>query len=295
MYHAIRIQETLGSTGEVQLHYEAIGEGKPVVLLHGFGCDHRLMTGCMEPVFLKHPVPGYRRYYIDLPGMGLSKAPLIMATADEILEVLVRFLTEVVKERFLLVGQSYGGYLARGILSRLKDRIDGLTLICPVIVPEHTQRDVPSRELHINDESFLRNLTGTEHESFTSNTVIANQQTYARYKTEIDPGVRLADKAYLNQLQQRYAFSSDADALIHENPFTMPSLFITGRQDTCVGYQDQWKILEDYPRATFAALDIAGHNLHLDRPKLFNDLVDDWLNRTELSADIISADNSILS
>lgn len=33
--------------------------------------DHRLMSGCMEPIFTKRE--GWRRIYIDLPGMGVTK------------------------------------------------------------------------------------------------------------------------------------------------------------------------------------------------------------------------------
>lgn len=32
------------------LHYVAFGEGTPVLALHGWSPDHRLMTGCLEPV-----------------------------------------------------------------------------------------------------------------------------------------------------------------------------------------------------------------------------------------------------
>ena len=58
----------------IQVHYEVRGEGKPVIMLHGCGCDYRLMSGCMEPVFQGHQ--GYQRIYIDLPGMGETNAPL---------------------------------------------------------------------------------------------------------------------------------------------------------------------------------------------------------------------------
>jgi hypothetical protein len=35
-------------------------------------------------------------------------------------------------QRFTVVGQSYGGYLARGVLARWVTSIDGMALICPV-------------------------------------------------------------------------------------------------------------------------------------------------------------------
>ncbi|WP_286167138.1 alpha/beta hydrolase [Clostridium sp. D33t1_170424_F3] len=56
---------------------------------------------------------------------------------------------------------------------------------------------------------------------------------------------------------------------------------MTGRQDGCVGYRDLWRLLEDYPRATFAVLDMAGHNLQIEQPELFHSLVENWLVRTE--------------
>jgi len=54
----------------ISINYEIIGEGKPIIMLHGYYVDHRLMTGCMEPVLSSKE--GFKRIYIDLPGMGKS-------------------------------------------------------------------------------------------------------------------------------------------------------------------------------------------------------------------------------
>ena len=56
---------------------------------------------------------------------------------------------------------------------------------------------------------------------------------------------------------------------------------ICGKQDKCVGYQDAWRLTESYSRATFSVLDMAGHNLQIEQPHLFNELVIDWLLRIE--------------
>ena len=60
-----------------------------------------------------------------------------------------------------------------------------------------------------------------------------------------------------------------------------PTLILAGRQDAMVGYRDAWKILENYPRGTFAVLDRAGHNLQIEQETLFNALVNEWLDRVE--------------
>ena len=38
-------------------------------------------------------------------------------------------------------------------------------------------------------------------------------------------------------------------------------------------------LLKYYPRATLAVLDRAGHALHMEQSKLFNMLVEEWLDR----------------
>jgi hypothetical protein len=77
------------------------------------------------------------------------------------------------------------------------------------------------------------------------------------------PGLGAADEAALQRIASRYALDHEPEDA--SSPFTQPSLFITGRQDQVVGYRDAWARIEHYPRSTFAALDAAGHNVHLDQ------------------------------
>ena len=46
---------------DIKINYEIIGEGKPFLMIHGYTPDHRLMMGCMEPVF--ESASGYKRFY----------------------------------------------------------------------------------------------------------------------------------------------------------------------------------------------------------------------------------------
>ncbi|TLD02306.1 acetoin dehydrogenase E2 subunit dihydrolipoyllysine-residue acetyltransferase [Robinsoniella peoriensis] len=263
----------------MQIHYEVIGEGKPVIMLHGCACDYRLMLGCMEPVF--NMCEGYQRIYIDLPGMGETKAPLSEGSSDKIMELLITFIKRVTKGSFLIAGESYGGYLARGILTRLSQDIDGFLMICPVIVPGHNLRNVPGKEVLQYDEEFLRGLSADERESYCGYAVVANQDIFQRYQEEILPGLKMADSSFIEKLQNDYAFSFDVDRKSRELRFEKPVLLLAGRQDNCVGYQDLWSIIEDYPRGTFAVLDMAGHNLQIEQSEIFNSLVKEWIQRTE--------------
>jgi len=259
----------------INVYYEIFGEGKPILCIHGFGCDHKLMTGCMEPVFRNHD--GYQRIYVDLPGMGKTKGESEFNSSDKILEVLVSMIQDLTDDNFLLAGESYGGYLARGILSKLHERVDGMLLLCPVVVPKHEDRILPQKETLILDKQ----LNTKENQEFIKFAVIANQAAFSRYQDEIETGIKIADLEFLKQVKESYAFTFDVDEVLRQNTFQKPALFLCGRQDNSVGYQDLWKLVEDYPRAEFAVLDMAGHNLQIEQPMLFEAFVNNWITRME--------------
>src|SRR2546429_6672386 len=79
--------------GQVVVHYVEHGTGRPVLVLHGAGVDHREARACFEPVF--HGVAGLRRIYPDLPGMGRTLAPETLRSADDVLDTLLTFADEV--------------------------------------------------------------------------------------------------------------------------------------------------------------------------------------------------------
>ena len=43
---------------EIPIYYEILGSGMPVLMIHGWSVDHRLMKGCMEPVLKPWSFPG---------------------------------------------------------------------------------------------------------------------------------------------------------------------------------------------------------------------------------------------
>ena len=57
---------------DVPIYYEIHGSGTPILMIHGWSVDHRLMKGCMEPIFQSLDTP-WQRIYFDLPGMGKTK------------------------------------------------------------------------------------------------------------------------------------------------------------------------------------------------------------------------------
>jgi pimeloyl-ACP methyl ester carboxylesterase len=262
----------------VPVHYEIRGSGRPMIMIHGFVVDSRSLMGAMEPVFAHKA--GWRRIYFDMPGMGKTPGSDAIASSDDMLDLVLGFIDAVIPgERFALVGQSYGGYLARGVLARKANTIDGMSLICPVAIAERSKRDLPQRTVVTKDDAWLASLSRTDADAFTPNFVVQTESTWRRFRDELLPAIRGADQPFLEKISQRYALSFDVDNF--HTPFTNPVLMLTGRQDSDVGYRDQWKLLQNYPRATFAVLDGAGHGLAIEQAGLFGKLTEEWLDRLD--------------
>lgn len=262
----------------IAIHYEIYGLGRPILMIHGWSPDHRLMTGCMEPIFTGMD-DAWKRIYLDLPGMGKTKGAPWITGSDPMLDVVLGFIDAVIpSQRFCVAGESYGGYLARGVVNKRQSDVDGLLLICPVASEETRLANLPELKVLEKDEAFMASLTEEGKNSFTSLAVRQTPRAWQRFKEEILPGLNLADYDFLsNCLGQKTPYSFNVDHLAE--PFAKPTLMLTGRQDNAVGYQDLWKILEVYPRASFAVLDKAGHNLQIEQEVLFEALVKEWLER----------------
>ena len=261
----------------LSIYYESIGQGRPIIMLHGFYPDHRLMSGCMEPIFAKQT--GYQRIYLDLPGMGQTKGADWITSSDSMLTVVMDFIDHILPgQNFLLAGESYGGYLARGIVYKWAQRVDGLMLLCPCIIANQAKRDRPPHVVIKPDQKLLGTLQPADATEFGSMAVVQNEANWRNFRDNVLCGVRIADNEMLSNLQKTaYEFSFPIDKLAH--PFANPTLLLLGRQDASVGYKDAWSILDNYPRASFAVLDRAGHCLEIEQEGLFRCLVNEWLDR----------------
>lgn len=138
------------------------------------------------------------------------------------------------------------------------------------------KRILPDKQVILQDEELLNKLTSTEREAFCELAVIANEYTYKRFQEEIKPGLDIANYEFIERLQKNYSLTMD----FHRKKYEKPVLLLAGRQDISVGYQDIIEINDDYPRATLAVLDMAGHNLQIEQPELFESLVGEWIRRT---------------
>lgn len=261
----------------IPMYYEEFGTGFPIVMLHGWPADHRHMVADMEPLFQHHT--GWRRIYPDLPGMGKTPGAAWITHQDHMLEVVVEFLQQVAPDqRYVVVGSSYGGYLARGLIHEHGARMDGVFLMVPAVEMDETKQNFPPPQVLVEDPQFLSALR-PEDALLSKMAVVQSAERLETFRTNIQPAIAAADHAFLERLEQHFAFSFPVDQLA--TPFPGPTLILTGRQDSTCGYREAWTLLDNYPRGTFAVLDRAGHGLGVEQKGLLQALAREWLERVK--------------
>ncbi len=131
----------------INIHKEVYGQGKPIVLIHGWA----MHTGIWR-TFAKQLAEHYQVTCLDLPGHGLSET-IEPYTLENISDALIEQLPD---SPFCLLGWSFGATVALTMAERFPQRINSLILLAgnPHFVQEG---DWPGVELQVL-EAFASSL-----------------------------------------------------------------------------------------------------------------------------------------
>jgi proline iminopeptidase len=119
------------SVFEAELFYQTIGDGQPVVVLHGGpGLDHTYLRPWFEPLAKTHQVIFY-----DQRGLGGSRAQLNISSIS-----MSRYLTDLdrirervaQRERIIVLTHSWGAIPALLYALQVPNRVEALILVSPV-------------------------------------------------------------------------------------------------------------------------------------------------------------------
>jgi pimeloyl-ACP methyl ester carboxylesterase len=258
--------------GDFAIYYETYGTGRPIMMLPGRPSDHGVMARFMEPLFAQHD--GWLRLYPDLPGTGRTPGVERLATHDQMLDAVLAFIDIAIPgQRFVLAGLSYGGYLARGVVYHKAASIDGLLLCAPQVKADSAQAHLPPRTTLVEDPRLAAELGPV------ASLIVVQTPTVVDAVRDMLVEIKRADHPFNDRLEEASPFSFDVDRL--PAPFGGPTLILAARQDHLCGYRDAWDLLDNYPRATFAVLDRAGHFVNIEQDVLCHVLMHEWLDRVE--------------
>lgn len=112
------------------IHYEMLGRGRSVVLLHGWVGSWRYWVPTMQSLHLK-----YRVYALDLLGFGDSAKNPRRYLPDEQIRMLLDFLESQQLRKVALIGHGLGAWLAAELARRAPEMVARMMLISTPLFP----------------------------------------------------------------------------------------------------------------------------------------------------------------
>jgi pimeloyl-ACP methyl ester carboxylesterase len=108
----------------LDVNYISEGEGKDLIVLHGWGCNIDTVMPIVN--ILKEK---YRVHAIDLPGFGKSQEPEVVMSSFDYVEIVRGFMNKLDIKKATFVGHSFGGKLSIIMGSKYPTQVEKLVLI----------------------------------------------------------------------------------------------------------------------------------------------------------------------
>lgn len=122
----------------LDINYIEEGQGKNLIVLHGWGCHIDTVMPIVN--ILKDK---YKVYALDLPGFGKSQEPKDAINSFDYVEIVRGFMKKLNIEMATFVGHSFGGKLSIIMGSKYPSQVDKLVLIDSAgLIPKEGQNTI---------------------------------------------------------------------------------------------------------------------------------------------------------
>lgn len=246
----------------VEIAYDDIGAGPPLVLLHGFALSREMWRPQVAALAATHRVVA-----LDLRGFGESGGT--PATLDDLAADVDALVTHLRLSAFVIGGFSMGGYILFRYLARHRVGIKGLMLLdtrAEADAPEGKARRAAAigRIAAEGPDGFLDDFL---RQMITPGTLAARPEVV----TEARRILRTASAKALAAALQAMADRPDSFPLLPK--IAVPVLIVVGEADQLTPPDSARRMHAAIPGSTLVVIPDAGHLSNLEQPQLFNTAV----------------------
>jgi 2-hydroxy-6-oxonona-2,4-dienedioate hydrolase len=264
--HSIRYLDFNNPSLDSEFRQEKV-ERKVLVLLHGLGAsaERWLYVSNMLSKDFRVVIP-------DIIGFGYSDKPAAEYTIDFFIDFFQGFLNNLNISRSLIVGSSFGGYLATEFAIRFNEQVEKLILAAPAGLMRTSTR--------VLDQYILAALYPT----FENAKIAFNSMAY-------DPSTvsESTVRDFVNRMRlpnAKYAFMSTLLG-IRDSPklhgrlskVHVPTLLVWGDNDNMIPLQYS-NGFQEIPSSELVIINKCGHTPYVEKPQEFTDIALRFLKNT---------------
>ncbi len=243
------MKKTLDIKG-VKFSFTVEGEGSPIILMHGWGCN-RTTLASIENVL----TPTMQVYNIDFPGFGESTEPMEIWGIEDYTQLIEKFIKAENIENPILLGHSFGGRV--GILYASRNKVKKLILVDAAgVKPTRTLKYYYKVYTYKTVKKLLPIIFGKSK----------GQQLLDKYRGKV------GSSDYNSATQKMRTIMSkvvNEDLKFALPKIKCPTLLIWGKNDTATPLKDAQIMEKLIPDAGLVAFDGVGHYSFLENPYQF--------------------------
>jgi pimeloyl-ACP methyl ester carboxylesterase len=250
------------------VYYRIEGKGQPVILVHGFSEDGTVWENQIAALKDK-----FQFIIPDLPGSGKSPINDAEWSMEYFADCILRILDQENISTISMIGHSMGGYIALAFAEAWPNRLQSLGLFHSSAYADSEEKKTARRRgiefIQQNGaakflEQSVPNLFSEETKKHQPEMV---RKILARYTNFIDRSLVNYYQAMMVRPDRTHVLKS----------FPRPVLFILGKHDTAVPY-DQGLQQSYMPGLSYIhTLEHSGHMGMWEEPELSNDYIDAFL------------------
>lgn len=232
----------------LSIYYKILGEGKPLLILHGWGSKSdrwqttaKLLSG-----------RGFQVIIPDLPGFGQSDDPNGIWDFDNYSNFVNDFINSLELRKLSLLGHSFGGSIAIKYTTEHPEKIDKLYLVGAAAIRE---KSLKKKIVYIIAKTF----------GFLSFVPFLKKIFYRIIKTDYPHAQGIMRKVYLKVINK------DLSSLLDN--VSIPTVIIWGEKDPVTPLRHAYLINSKIKDSKLEIVPKIGHNLHSECPGMLADAI----------------------
>ena len=237
----------------LELNYSETGRpsGRPVILMHGWGCNHTTVASIASIL-----EPGLRVFSLDLPGHGKTPEPPAIWGVEEYTRLVEKFIAALGLKNVTLIGHSFGGRISL-LLSSRNDYVKNVVLVDAAGI----KNPLPlKKRLRIMTYKLVK-------KTFTPIRLICGKEQGEKIVNTIRGKFGSADYRNASPMMRAILSKCVNEDLKHVMPsIKSPTLLIWGADDTATPLSDAKTMERLIPDAGLVSFEGCGHYSFLDNP-----------------------------
>lgn len=244
---------------DTKYSYVEVGEGHPMVLLHG------LMGGLsnFDKMIDFYSDKGYKVFVPQLPIYDL---PILNTNLASISKFVAKFITDVIGKPVTVVGNSMGGHIGLILTTSRPELVKNLVLTGSSGLYERTFGDSFPRK---SDKEYIKRKT----QDVFYDPIVATDELVDEVFAVVNDRMKGIKTVMLARSAIKHNMLNDLPKI------TCPTCIIWGKQDNVTPPEVAEDMHKFIPNSELHWIDKCGHAAMMEKPDEFNEILYTWLQK----------------